>query len=129
MACPGRPLYYKAVTITPGGFFEFTTLHRDHFIGADIATPFGIIPYANTDTSHTDETRFDARRSRFILSTDADLDNGDPRQNVSRDRLPVGCANRDAHPKRFMEFALARALSEVRSSDSGTHLATVRCTP
>ncbi len=66
--------YYKAVTITPGGFFEFTTLHRDHFIGADIATPFGIIPYANTDTSHTDETRFGARRSRFILSTDADLD-------------------------------------------------------
>ncbi len=36
--------YYKAVTITPGGFFEFTTLHRDHYIGADIATPFGNIP-------------------------------------------------------------------------------------
>ena len=27
------------------------------------------------DTSHTDETRFTARRSRFILGTDADLDN------------------------------------------------------
>ncbi|MGC1859645.1 MAG: hypothetical protein WA733_00590 [Methylocystis sp.] len=66
--------YYKAVTITPGGFFEFATLHRDHYIGADLATPFGNIPYANTDTAHTDETRFTARRSRFILGTDADLD-------------------------------------------------------
>ena len=67
--------YYKAVTITPGGFFEFATLHRDHYIGADLATPFGNIPYANNDASHTDETRFTARRSRFILGTDADLDN------------------------------------------------------
>ena len=66
--------YYKAVTITPGGFFEFATLHRDHYMGADLATPFGNIPYANNDAAHTDETRFTARRSRFILGTDADLD-------------------------------------------------------
>src|SRR5208282_6813482 len=32
--------YYKAVTITPGGFFEFGALHRSRFIGADLATPF-----------------------------------------------------------------------------------------
>ena len=70
---PGA-LYYKAVTITPGGFFEFVTLHRDHYLGADLATPFGLIPYTNTPTSHQDETRFSSRRSRFILQTDADLD-------------------------------------------------------
>ena len=40
--------YYKAVTITPGGFFEFAALHRDHYIGADIATPFGKIPFLRT---------------------------------------------------------------------------------
>jgi hypothetical protein len=65
---------FKDVRITPGGFFEFTTLHRDHYIGADIATPFANIPYANVPSSHQDETRFGARRSRFILGTDADLD-------------------------------------------------------
>jgi hypothetical protein len=66
--------HYKAVTITPGGFFEFATIHRDHFIGADLATPFGQIPYPNNPSSHSDETRFTPRRSRFILQTDADLD-------------------------------------------------------
>ena len=66
--------WFKDVAITPGGFFEFTTLHRDRYIGADIATPFSNIPYGNVATSHQDETRFGARRSRFILGTDADLD-------------------------------------------------------
>ncbi len=66
--------WWKDVKITPGGFFEFTALHRDHFMGADIATPFANIPYANSPQSHEDETRFGARRSRFILQTDADLD-------------------------------------------------------
>lgn len=66
--------YFKAVKITPGGFFEFAALHRDRFIGADLATPFGQIPYMNNPTSHSDETRFTPRRSRFTLQTDADLD-------------------------------------------------------
>ena len=66
--------YFKAVKITPGGFFEFAALHRDRFIGADLATPFGQIPYMNNPTSHSDETRFTPRRSRFTFQTDADLD-------------------------------------------------------
>jgi hypothetical protein len=73
---PPPPTFFvfKNVKITPGGFFEFATIHRDHYIGADLATPFGNIPYPNNPTAHTDETRFTARRSRFILGTDADLD-------------------------------------------------------
>jgi hypothetical protein len=67
-------LYYKNVAITPGGFFEFVGLHRDHYIGADVATPFGLIPFPNNPTAHQDEYRFSSRRSRFIVQTDADLD-------------------------------------------------------
>ncbi|QGM47096.1 hypothetical protein [Methylocystis heyeri] len=66
--------YYKAVTITPGGFFEFATVNRDHYIGADIATPFQNIPYPASGASKNGETRFSPRRSRFTLKTDADLD-------------------------------------------------------
>jgi hypothetical protein len=66
--------YYKAVTITPGGFFEFGALHRSRFMGADIATPFQNIPFSNSAASHGDEFRFTARRSRFTLQTDGDLD-------------------------------------------------------
>ena len=67
--------WWKDVKITPGGFFEFATLHRDRNMDSDLATPFGNIPYSNAVTSHQDETRFTSRRSRFILSTDADFDN------------------------------------------------------
>jgi hypothetical protein len=67
--------WFKNVLITPGGFFEFAGIHRDHNMGADLATPFGNIPYNNTVTAHQDETRFTARRSRLIFGTDADLDN------------------------------------------------------
>jgi hypothetical protein len=66
--------YYKAVTITPGGFFEFASLYRSRFIGADIATPFQNIPYDNNVASYGNEYRFSARRSRFTMQTDADLD-------------------------------------------------------
>jgi hypothetical protein len=66
--------YYKAVTITPGGFFEFGSLYRSRFIGADIATPFQNIPYNNNVASYGNEYRFTARRSRFTMQTDADLD-------------------------------------------------------
>ena len=47
--------YYKAVTITPGGFFEFASLYRSRFIGADLATPFGNIPYANNNVASLPE--------------------------------------------------------------------------
>ena len=66
--------YYKAVTITPGGFFEFAGVDRSRFIGADIATPFQNIPYGNNLASYGNEYRFSARRSRFTMQTDADLD-------------------------------------------------------
>jgi hypothetical protein len=66
--------YYKAVTITPGGFFEFAGVERSRFMGADIATPFQNIPYGNNLASYGNEYRFSARRSRFTMQTDADLD-------------------------------------------------------
>ena len=106
--------YYKAVTVTPGGFFEFGALHRDHYIGADIATPFGQIPFPNNPTSHEDETRFTARRSRFILQTDANLDeNTHVKEYLAADFLSAAqTANSDA--ERFVQFPLPRTLCPGR---------------
>jgi hypothetical protein len=67
-------LYLGGMTITPGGFLELGSVTRDHFIGADMATPFGNIPFANTASSHTDEFRFSARRSRLSFLTLGDVD-------------------------------------------------------
>jgi hypothetical protein len=46
---------------------------RSHFMGADIATPFGNIPYANIPSSHTGEFHFSARRSRAALLVRGDV--------------------------------------------------------
>ncbi|HEX3496135.1 MAG TPA: hypothetical protein VHT02_03010 [Methylocella sp.] len=67
-------LYFAGFSITPGGFIELGSVTRDHFIGADLATPFGNIPFANVPSSHTDEFRLTARRSRFSLLTMGDVD-------------------------------------------------------
>jgi hypothetical protein len=67
-------LYLGGMSITPGGFLELASVTRDRFIGADIATPFGNIPFANVPSSHTDEFRFSARRSRLSFLTLGDVD-------------------------------------------------------
>jgi hypothetical protein len=67
-------LYLGGMSITPGGFLELGSVTRDHFIGADMATPFGNIPFANVPSSHTAEFRFSARRSRLSFLTLGDVD-------------------------------------------------------
>jgi hypothetical protein len=62
------------MSITPGGFLELASVTRSAFIGADIATPFGNIPFANVPSSHTAEFRFSARRSRLSFLTMGDVD-------------------------------------------------------
>jgi hypothetical protein len=66
-------LYLGGMSITPGGFLELASVTRSAFIGADIATPFGNIPFANVTSSHTNEFRFSARRSRFSILTVGDV--------------------------------------------------------
>jgi hypothetical protein len=66
-------LFMNNVSITPGGFFELASVWRNHFMGADIATPFSNIPFANIPSSHTNEFRFSARRSRAALLVRGDV--------------------------------------------------------
>jgi outer membrane murein-binding lipoprotein Lpp len=66
-------LFLNGVTITPGGFFELASVTRSHFMGADIATPFGNIPFANIPSSHVGEFHFPARRSRAALLVRGDV--------------------------------------------------------
>lgn len=66
-------LYVGGVTITPGGFFELASVARSRFIGADIATPWQNIPFANVPTTHTGEFRLSARRSRVAALVRGDV--------------------------------------------------------
>lgn len=67
-------LFLNGVSVTPGGFFELATVARDKFMGADVATPFQNIPFANIPSSHTGEFHLSARRSRAALLVRGDVD-------------------------------------------------------
>ncbi|MFZ0494879.1 MAG: hypothetical protein WBE80_07445 [Methylocella sp.] len=66
-------LYVNGVSITPGGFFELASVTRNHFVGADVATPWQNIPFANVPSTHTGEFRLSARRSRASLLVRGDV--------------------------------------------------------
>ncbi|HEY8032251.1 MAG TPA: hypothetical protein VIF02_07715 [Methylocella sp.] len=96
---PSSTLYLGGISITPGGFLELASVTRDHFIGADIATPFGNIPFANVPSSHTDEFRFSARRSRFAV-------------------LVMGDVNPATHLAGYGEFDFLGAAQTANSNES-----------
>jgi hypothetical protein len=94
-------LYLGGMSITPGGFLELGSVTRDHFIGADMATPFGNIPFANVPSSHSDEFRFSARRSRLSF-------------------LTLGDVNPTTHLSGFGEFDFLGAAQTANSNESNS---------
>lgn len=66
-------IYYKGITITMGGFAEAASIFRDHDETADISSSFAKIPFANDPASHTGETRFTARQSRYSILAQGDV--------------------------------------------------------
>lgn len=65
--------YFKGVTIRPGGYVAMDTIYRQHWLGADTATPFQNIPYGNSAQGQTNEFRFSARESRQSLLVQGDV--------------------------------------------------------
>lgn len=69
-------IYYKGISITMGGFAEAASIYRDRDETADISSQFAKIPYANDRASHTGETRFTARQSRYSILASGDVAKG-----------------------------------------------------
>jgi hypothetical protein len=69
-------IYYKGITITMGGFAEAASIYRDHDETADISSSFSKIPFANDPASHTGETRFTGRQSRYSILAQGDVNQG-----------------------------------------------------
>jgi hypothetical protein len=70
---PNDKLYFKGITITPGGFLAMETVYRSHQEGADIGSSFSGVPLPNVTTSHSPEDRFTARQSRLSLLAQGDV--------------------------------------------------------
>jgi hypothetical protein len=100
-------LFLGGMSITPGGFLELGSVTRSHFIGADMATPFGNIPFADVPSSHSDEFRFSARRSRLSF-------------------LTLGDVNSTTHLSGFGEFDFLGAAQTANSNESNSYNPRVR---
>jgi hypothetical protein len=94
-------LYLGGFSLTPGGFIELGSVTRYPFIGADLATPFGNIPFANVPSSHTNEFRFSARRSRLSF-------------------LALGDVNPATHLSGYGEFDFLGAAQTANSNESNS---------
>jgi hypothetical protein len=69
-------IYYKGISITMGGFAEAASIYRDRDETADISSSFSKIPFQNDPASHTSETRFTARQSRYSILAQGDVMKG-----------------------------------------------------
>jgi multidrug efflux pump subunit AcrA (membrane-fusion protein) len=58
-------LHYKGITITPGGFFAFEGVWRQHSVNSDINTPLNSIPFPSANEGHVSELNFSGRQSRL----------------------------------------------------------------
>jgi hypothetical protein len=58
-------LHYKGITITPGGFFAFEGVWRQHSVNSDINTPLNSIPFPSASEGHVSELNFSGRQSRL----------------------------------------------------------------
>ena len=57
-------LYFKGVTITPGGFLELAAVGRARNTANDVSTALNTIPYPQGRPGHLQEFRFTPRQSR-----------------------------------------------------------------
>src|SRR5664279_2416936 len=68
-------IFFKGITITPGGFLALESVPRSPFMGADIGSPpYTNIPFDFVPSSHSNEFRFSARQSRVSLLAQGDVD-------------------------------------------------------
>ena len=68
-------IFFKGITITPGGFLALESTTRSAFLGADIGSPpYSGIPYSLVPSSHSSEFRFSARQSRVSALMQGDVD-------------------------------------------------------
>jgi hypothetical protein len=68
-------LHYKGVTITPGGFFAFEGVWRQHTVNSDINTPFNSIPFPSANEYQSSELNFSGRQSRLSALIQANAAN------------------------------------------------------
>jgi hypothetical protein len=95
-------IYFKGVTITPGGFVEGAAVYRSRDTNNDITTGFNSIPYNNSPMGQTSQFVFTPRQSRVQA-----LVEGDP--------------NADTHLKFYAELDFQGAAQTANSKETNSY--------
>src|ERR1035437_3376577 len=95
-------IYFKGVTITPGGFVEGAAVYRSRDTNNDITTGFNSIPYNNSSMGQTSQFVFTPRQSRVQA-----LVEGDP--------------NADTHLKFYAELDFQGAAQTANSKETNSY--------
>ena len=74
LPCPPKALCYKGLTFTPGGYVAAETVTRSRNLAADVDSPFGLIPFRNSQAGRTGEFRFSARSTRLSGLIEGNVD-------------------------------------------------------
>jgi hypothetical protein len=69
VSAPESPpaIYFKGITLTPGGFLDATGIYRTHNENANGISTFAAIPFSGTANSHLSEFRGTGRETRLSL--------------------------------------------------------------
>jgi hypothetical protein len=83
-------IYFKGITITPGGFAEAAFVRRSRELGADLPTPLNSLTAPAASQSSLSEFFGSARQSRASVYVDGRLSNVELSSYVSGDFLSAG---------------------------------------
>jgi hypothetical protein len=83
-------LHYKGISLTPGGFMAGEMTYRTHGTGADLGTPFNVIPYEQADAYSLSEFYGSGRQSRISLMAEGKVKWGTLRGYFEADFLGAG---------------------------------------
>jgi hypothetical protein len=86
-------IYFKGITITPGGFAESAFVRRSRALGADLPTPFNSLTMPGASQSSLSEFFGSARQSRPTMYIDGRMKNVAFSSYMSGDFLSAGTSS------------------------------------
>jgi len=95
-------IYYKGITITPGGFLAAETVFRNRATSGDINTPFTGIPFSAADLAHVNENVFSARQTRLSMLAQGKLGAATVSGYVEGDFLGAGTTSNNRQSNSYV---------------------------
>lgn len=118
---PPDKIVYKGLEIIPGGFLALESVWRNHWLGADVATPFNAIPYGFHTAGHTDEFHFSARATRPALLVRGNLSPTTHIQGYFETDFLGAAQTANANQSNSYNLRVRQAYTNIDNDDYGLH--------